>query len=36
MAEDYGAPEAEKLLRAWTIGRRETESHQKTSGVKSL
>ena len=26
MAEDYGAPEAGQLPRAWTKGRRETES----------
>ena len=29
MAEDHGAPEAGQLLRAWTRGRRETESRQR-------
>ena len=35
MAEDHGALETWKLSRAWTRGRRETESHQKASGAKS-
>ena len=35
MAEDHGAPEAEQLPRAWTRGRRETESRQRVSGAKS-
>ena len=29
MAEDHGAPEAEKLPRVWTRGLRETESRQR-------
>ena len=28
-AEDFGAPEVEQLLRAWTRGRTVTESHQR-------
>ena len=36
MAEDHGAPEAGKLHKAWTRGRRETESRQRMSGTKSL
>ena len=35
MAEDHGAPEAEQLSRASTRGRRENESRQRASGVKS-
>ena len=35
MAEDHGAPEAGQLSRVWTRGRRETESRQRVSGVKS-
>ena len=35
MAEDHGAPEAGQLLRVWTRGRREIESCQRVSGVKS-
>ena len=35
MAEDHGAPEAGKLSRAWTRGRRETKSLQKMSCAKS-
>ena len=34
-AEDHGAPEAGQLPRAWTRGRRETESRQRVSGAKS-
>ena len=36
MAEDHGAPEAGQLFRAWTRGRRETESRQRASDAKSL
>ena len=36
MAEDHGAPEAGQLHRAWTRGRRGTESRQRASGKKSL
>ena len=36
IAEDHGALEARKLPRAWTIGRRETESRQRASGTKSI
>ena len=35
MAEDHGAPEAEQLPRVWTRGRREIDSRQRVSGVKS-
>ena len=35
MAEDHGASEAGQLARAWTRGRKETESHQRASGAKS-
>ena len=35
MAEDHGAPEAEQLPRVWTRGRKDTESRQRVSGVKS-
>ena len=35
MAEDHGAPEAGKLPRVWTRGRRETESRQRMSGATS-
>ena len=31
MAEVHGAPEAGQLPRAWTIGRRETETNQQPS-----
>ena len=36
MAEDHGAPEAEKLPRVWTRGCKETKSRQRVSGAKSL
>ena len=36
MAKDRGAPEAVQLPRAWTVGRRETESRQRAAqGVRS-
>ena len=35
MVEGHGALETAKLSRAWTRGRRETESRQKASGAKS-
>ena len=35
MAEDHGAPEAGKLSRVWTRGRKEMESRQRVSGAKS-
>ena len=35
MVGDHGAPEAGQLPRAWTRGRRETESRQRVSGAKS-
>ena len=35
MAEDHGVPQARQLPRAWTRGRRETESRQRVSGAKS-
>ena len=35
MMEDHGAPEAGKLPRVWTRGRKETESRQRVSGAKS-
>ena len=35
MAEEHGALETRKLSRAWTRGRRETESRQRASGAKS-
>ena len=35
MAEDHGATEAGQLTRAWTRGRKETESRQRVSGAKS-
>ena len=35
MAEDHGSPEAGQPLRAWTRGRRETESRQRASGAES-
>ena len=35
MAEDHGAPESGQLPRAWTRGRKETESRQRVSGAKS-
>ena len=34
-AKDHGALETGKLSRAWTRGRRETESRQRASGAKS-
>ena len=34
LAEDHGAPEAGKLPRVWTRGRRETESRQRVSGAE--
>ena len=36
MAEDRGTPEAGHLLRAWTRGRRDTESFQKARGAESV
>ena len=36
MAGDHGAPEAGKLSRVWTRGRREIESRQRVSGARSL
>ena len=36
MAEDLKAPETGPLPRAWTVGRRNTESRQRTSGAKSV
>ena len=36
MAEDYGAPEARQLSRAWARGCRDIESCQRASGAKSL
>ena len=37
LAEDYEAPEAGQLPKAWTRGRKETEreSRQRASGAKS-
>ena len=35
MAEDHGAPEAGQLSWVRTRGRKETESRQRVSGVKS-
>ena len=35
MAEYHGAPEAGKLPRVWTRGRKEIESRQRVSGAKS-
>ena len=35
MAEDHGALEAGRLPRAWTRGRKETESRQRVSGAKN-
>ena len=35
MAEDHGASEAKQFPRAWTRDRKETESRQRESGVKS-
>ena len=35
MVEDHGAPEARQLPRVWTRDRKETESCQRVSGVKS-
>ena len=35
MAKHHGAPEAGKLFRVWTRGRKETESRQRVSGAKS-
>ena len=35
MGKDHRASEAGKLPRAWTRGRRETESRQRVSGAKS-
>ena len=35
MEGDHGAPEAEQLHKVWTRGRKETESRQRVSGVKS-
>ena len=35
MAEDHGAPEAGQLPKAWTRGRRETESRQRVNRAKS-
>ena len=36
MAEDYGAPEAGQLPRAWIRGRGETESRQRASRAESV
>ena len=36
MAEDHGAPEAGKLPRVWTRGRKEIESRQRVSGAESV
>ena len=36
MAEEHEAPEAGQLPRAWTRGRRETESSQRVCGAKRL
>ena len=36
MAEDYGAPEAGQLPKAWTRGRKGIKSRQRASGAKSL
>ena len=35
MAEDHRAPEAGKLPKAWTRGRKESVSRQRASGAKS-
>ena len=35
MAEDHGASEAGATLRAWTRGRREIESRQRSSDANS-
>ena len=35
VAEDHGAPEAGRFPRAWTGGRKETESRQRVSGAKN-
>ena len=35
MAVDHGAQEAGQLPKAWTRGRRETDSRQRVSGAKS-
>ena len=35
MVEDHGAPEARKLTKAWTRGRKETKSRQRVSGADS-
>ena len=35
MTEHHGAPEAGQLPRVWTRGRKEIESRQRVSGVKS-
>ena len=35
MAENHGAPEAGRLSRIWTRGRKETDNHQKAGGAKS-
>ena len=36
MAEDHEAPELEKLSKAWTRGRKVTESRQRASGIESV
>ena len=36
MVADHRAPETRQLPKVWTRGRRETESHQRVSGAKSL
>ena len=36
MAEDYGAPEAGKLPRAWTRGRRESDNRLEASSAESV
>ena len=35
MAADHGAPEAWQFPKAWTRGRKETESRQRVSDAKS-
>ena len=35
MAVDHGAPKAEQLPMVWTRGRKETESRQRISNVRS-
>ena len=35
MAEDHGAPDTQQLPKAWTRGRKETESRRRASGTES-